>query len=192
MNLNDLLRQIPVSDLAKKFGVDEREVTEAVKLAAPSLLGGMAINAQSEDGAASLSNALDKHTAPVSSIDEVDVEDGKKIVKKVFGEKEAPMVKALEAEASSSNAGSLISTLLPIIAPLIMQFLSGQKQQTQSSSGGGISDILGGLLGGGSSSTASSSGGLTDILGGILGGGDSNQQSSQGGLGSILGGLFGK
>lgn len=56
---------------------------------------------------------------------------------------------------------------------------------TQSQSGGGLGDLLGGALGGGSSS---SGGGLGDLLGGALGGGSS---SSAGGLGDLMGGLLG-
>jgi hypothetical protein len=37
--------------------------------------------------------------------------------------------------------------------------------------GGGLEDLLGGILGGGSSGGSGSGGGLQDILGGLLGGG---------------------
>ncbi|MGD9712167.1 MAG: hypothetical protein AB7V46_08895 [Thermomicrobiales bacterium] len=71
-----------------------------------------------------------------------------------------------------------------------------------SGGGGGLDDLLGGLLGGGSSSSSGSSGssgggGLGDILGGLLGGGGGSESSSSssssggGGLGDILGGLLG-
>lgn len=48
--------------------------------------------------------------------------------------------------------------------------------------GGGLEDLLGGILGGGSSGGSGSGGGLQDILGGLLGGG------SGGGPGSAAGG----
>ena len=51
--------------------------------------------------------------------------------------------------------------------------------------GGGLGDILGNVLGGGSSPRGSG-GGLGDLLGGALGGG-----AAAGGLGGILGGLLG-
>ena len=53
-----------------------------------------------------------------------------------------------------------------------------------SQSGGGLDDLLGGLLGG----SSGGGGGLGDILGGLLGGSSS---SSGGGLDDILGGLLG-
>ena len=85
---------------------------------------------------------------------------------------------------------------------VMMSALSG-------SGGGGLADILGGLLGGGqqepepqpaSQQQQSSGGGLMDILGGLLGGGQKEsepqpapqlKQSSGGGLMDILGALLG-
>ncbi|MEZ4497867.1 MAG: hypothetical protein R2845_14060 [Thermomicrobiales bacterium] len=64
-----------------------------------------------------------------------------------------------------------------------------------SGGGGGLGDILGGLLGG---SSSSSGGGLDDILGGLLGGStpssDTNvaDSSSGGGLGDLISGPLGK
>ena len=55
--------------------------------------------------------------------------------------------------------------------------------------GGGLSDVLGGMFGGGRTGMASwgqTGGGLGDLLGGALGGG----RGAQGGLGGILGGLL--
>ena len=58
-----------------------------------------------------------------------------------------------------------------------------------SSSGGGIGDLLGGLLGGGNGNS-NSGGGIGDLLGGLLGGGSGGNANS-GGLGDLLGGLLG-
>lgn len=73
---------------------------------------------------------------------------------------------------------------------------SGEASTTTADTGsGGLGDILGSVLGGGSSSggASSSAGGLGDILGSVLGGSSSSggASSSAGGLGDILGGLLG-
>ena len=39
--LEDLLSQIPTSDIASKIGVDEAEVNKAVQLLVPVLVGGL-------------------------------------------------------------------------------------------------------------------------------------------------------
>lgn len=62
--------------------------------------------------------------------------------------------------------------------------------------GGGLGDILGGMLGGGAArqGTPSGGGGLGDILGGMLGGGGGRQAQAGaggGGLGDLLGPLLG-
>jgi hypothetical protein len=62
-----------------------------------------------------------------------------------------------------------LSSLLPLLAPLLMSFLAkkaGGSSSAGSTGGGGIGDLLGGFLGGGSGG-----GGIEDLLGGLLGGG---------------------
>lgn len=202
-DLDVLLAQIPVDDIAKKLGVDEGTALSAVKQALPGLLGGMAVNANSSEGQEKLVGALSKH-APAKgkiSLDAVDTNDGKKIVKHVLGDKEEAVAQALGAQAGSFDVGKLIPMLLPLLAPIVMQFLAGKigggASQTASTSGsqGGIGDLLGGLLGGlgggGGSAQSQQGGGLDDLLGGLLGGG-SSKGSSGGGLGGLLGGLLGK
>ncbi len=49
--LEDLLSQIPTSDIASKLGVDEGEVNKAVQLLVPVLVGGLQENAQDPDHA---------------------------------------------------------------------------------------------------------------------------------------------
>lgn len=195
-NIDDLLKQIPIGDIAERFGVDEATAHAAVQQALPGLLGGMAVNASSDEGAGKLEKALEKHTGSEAkhSLSAVDTADGEKIVGHVLGDKQNDVVRALGDNAGNSGIADLIPKLLPILAPIIMQFLansmSGQKSGSGSGSasqGGGIGDLLGGLLGGGGQS---SGGGLGDLLGGLLGGGGSGK-SSGGGLGDLLGGILG-
>ncbi|WP_416443567.1 DUF937 domain-containing protein [Leucobacter sp. HNU] len=194
VNLDDLMQQIPLGDLAQRFGVDEATMGAAVQQALPGLLGGMAVNAQDAEGAGKLEAALDKHAPASGTIDlnAIDEEDGGKIVNHVLGDKQGEVAQALGANSGDSTIAKLIPVLLPLLAPIVMQFLSGafSKQQSGSASGGGIGDLLGGLLGGGSGSQQSG-GGLGDLLGGLLGGGSGGSQSAGGGLGDLLGGLFG-
>lgn len=69
----------------------------------------------------------------------------------------------------------------------------GAGAAQQPGSGGGLEDILGGLLGGaGAAQQPGGGGGLEDILGGLLGGAGAAQQPGGGsGLEDILGGLLG-
>lgn len=198
--LSALLKQVPVSDLAAQFGVDESTVEAAVRQALPALVGGMAVNASDAEGAAKLSAAALKHSAPSDgpTLKAIDREDGEKIVGHVLGDKKGEVVEALSSNAPTPAVGSLIPALLPLLAPLVMQFLSGKlgggaaSQSTKSADagvGGVLGDLLGGLVGGDSASgSKQQDGGIGDLLGGLLGGG---KGGSQGGLGGLLGGLFG-
>ena len=51
---DDIIANIPISDLAARLGVDEATARSAVDEALPALLGGMGANAQDAAGAASL------------------------------------------------------------------------------------------------------------------------------------------
>lgn len=204
-DLDTLLSLVPVSEIAQKLGVDEDTAFAAVKQTLPGLVGGMALNASSDDGQQKLAGALGKHT-PASgkiSLDAIDTEDGKKIVKHVLGDNEDAVAQQLGAKAGGLDIGNLVPMLLPILAPIVMQFLAGRvgggaAAPTQTGSQGGglgdvLGDLLGGLMGGGSAqggSAQSQGGGLGDILGGLLGGGASGGKQG-GGITDLLGGLLG-
>ena len=186
-DLSSLLKEIPIADIAKQVGVDESVAEAAVKQIVPGLVAGLAANAEDPKGAASLTKALSHDRGGLKKkVSDVDVEDGKKIVKNVYGDKQDAVTAKLAATATkASSAGDvtqdLIKQILPIVAPIVLawlanQFLGGKKEETsakEESSSGGLGDLLGGLLGGGSSSGSSSGGGdmLGDLLGGLLGGG---------------------
>jgi uncharacterized protein YidB (DUF937 family) len=72
--------------------------------------------------------------------------------------------------------------------------LIGSLTSAQSGGGGGLEDVLGGLLGGGQGG-GQGAGGLGDLLGGLLGGGQGGgqpgAQAGGGGLDDLLGGLLG-
>lgn len=172
--IDDILAQIPMSQLAGQLGVDEQTAEQATRQALPALLGGMEANAQDPNGAASLASALGQHDGSLVDggvdVNQVDTADGEKIVGHVFGDNQNQVINQLGG-LGGSGGSSLMGKLLPMLAPIVMSYLakrltqgSGGGGQTQASAGGGLGDILGGLLGGGGKS-----GGLGDLLGGLLG-----------------------
>ncbi|MFT4260271.1 DUF937 domain-containing protein [Microbacterium sp.] len=187
MALDDLLSQVPIDDIAKKLGVSTDVAREAVQQGGAVLLGGLAKNASTEEGSSAIENALKRHegASGVRSVDEVDEADGGKIVSHILGADKQQVAEKLTQ--SDKTAGIDFGKLLPILAPIIMGLIANankDKKAEDASSSGGIGDIIGGLLGGGSESS-SGGGGIADVLGGLLGGG------SGGGIGDLLGGLFG-
>lgn len=188
---DEILASLPLDQLAARLGTDEATAEQAVRSALPALFGGLQANvATNAQGQVSLAEALTQHSDPQFfdggvSLDDVDTGDGQAIVQHIFANS-PEQAQVLQAAGPS---GSLISKLLPILAPIVMAYIAkklgmgaaGQQQQGPAEGGlGGLGDILGpilgGMFGGGSNSGQSgSAGGLGDILGQILAG-----QSPQG------------
>jgi hypothetical protein len=186
--LEDLLSQIPTSDIASKIGVDESEVNKAVQLLVPVLVGGLQENAQDPDHASSIESAADSHAASGLldggvSLDHVNEADGLQAIAKIFGGNDAGQVASALAGGGGGNS-DLLKQLLPILAPIVLAYVGkqlGQKNapaKEEASSGGALNDVLGSILGGMAGGNKS----LGSVLGNALG--------SK--AGDILGGLFGK
>lgn len=197
MALDDILKQVPVDDVAEKLGVSRDEAKVAIQQGGAVLLGGLAKNAETPAGSAAIQKALGKHAGAkgVSKVDEVDQADGDKIVSHILGAQKKEVTSKLTE--SKATPGIDFGKLLPILAPIVMGLIANATKDKKADagaqdSGGGIGDIIGGLLGGGNSGSGGSTGGggIGDVLGGLLGGGTSGG-SGGGGIGDLLGGLFG-
>jgi hypothetical protein len=189
--LHDILRQIPVDQIAGLLGTDQRTAQAAVEAAVPTLLAGMQVNAQASGGAASLESALGQHQDGLleGGVDasQVDTADGEKIVSHVFGGQQDQVASQLAGTSPLGGVGGdLMKKLLPILAPIVMSYLAnkilgGRGQSPEAGGPGGsggpggidLGGILGGILGG-----AGGMGGLGDLLGGILGGGQPSSQAA--------------
>lgn len=191
MALDDILKQVPIDDIAATLGVSKAEAKAAVEQGGAVLLGGLAKNASTSEGSSAIENALKRHEGRggATTLDDIDQADGGKIVSHILGADEKEVTQKLTD--SKATAGIDFGKLLPILAPIVMGLIANatkgkQSDAGQTQSGGGIGDVIGGILGGGASNSAGGSGGIGDVLGGILGGGNSG-----GGIGDLLGGLFG-
>ena len=176
-DLDGLINLIPIGDIAKKLGIDENIAKAAVAVAVPAIVGGLAANAKDAGGAKSLENALGHHAdKKVTSLDDVDVADGEKIVKNVFGSTADDVAAAAGAKAGGPDIGAIVAQILPIIAPIVLAFVAQQfagKQaapapaaEAPAATGTDIGSLLGGLI-------ASPAGQdlISGALGGLLGGG---------------------
>lgn len=182
--VDEILAQIPMQQLAGRLGVDERTAEQATRQALPALLGGIQANTDDPGGASSFANAVQQHDATLVDggvdLDRVDTSDGDKIVGHVFGAQRGQVVQQLGG--LTGDAGKeLVAKLLPILAPIVMSWLASKltggaaaaptPQAPAPSTGGGLGDLLGPILGnvlGGGGGAAPNIG---DLLGGLLGGG---------------------
>lgn len=151
-------------------------------------------------------SALGQHQnglADGAALDQVDVQDGEKIVGHVFGGNTDDVVNRLGG-MSGSQTSSLVRKLLPILAPIVLSWLA--KQVT--GGGGGSAAATGGQapgqpdgpLGQGRPEASPERGStdltsiLQDVLGSALGSatGTGSSGSSGGILGDVLGGILGR
>ncbi len=192
--IDQILAQMPMQQIAAELGVDESEAEQATRMALPALLGGMQANAADEAGALSLARALGQHDDSLLGADlsDVDVADGERIVGHVFGDQRDAVIAQLGGVRGAGGSG-VIGKLLPMLAPIVLSYLARKLQQR-----GGLGGVLGNVVGGAAGGTrggsvgqpgSSGDGGLGDILGGVLGGGAGG--AGGGGLGDVLGGVLG-
>ncbi|HEX5968858.1 MAG TPA: DUF937 domain-containing protein [Intrasporangium sp.] len=209
---DEILDQVPISQLAGQLGVDEGEARQAAEQALPALLGGLHANAADPAGANSIMYALTQHQGDdiPNDLEQVDVADGQKIVGNIFGDNTDQVMNQLGG-LGGGTTGSLVKKMLPVLAPIVLSWLAKRMSQQ-----GGLGGMLGGDAASGPGSGQLDSGPLfpggpgaqsaptqqpagagvpaqqdasnpiQDVLGGILGG-------SGGGdlLDGLLGGLLG-
>ena len=186
--VDEIMTDIPMDQLAALLGVDEATAEEATRQAIPALLGGMQANAEDPAGAESLAGALGDHPSDLIDggvdLDQVDAADGEKIVGNVFGTNQDQVAQTLGGNLGSQGGG-LIKQLLPILAPIVLAYLS--KRLMGQGQGGSQNDPFGGTTG--------SSNPLNDMLNSMLGGraaaGGSAGQSAAGSILDMLGGMLG-
>jgi len=159
--------------LTQQTGADQTQTTKASSAILSSLMGALARNASTPDGAASLSNALERdHDGSILDI----------IGGLMKGGREAPgrgmptggglmdlVTSMATGNSQSSGGGGLLGSLLGGMLG------GGQRQRQQPQSGGGIGDLIGGMM---RQTQGSDGGGLGDLLGGLLGGRQAGTQEN--------------
>jgi hypothetical protein len=198
--LNQLLQQLgpqAISAISNQIGTDEDKTVNALGGIVPTLLGAMANNSQSEQGASGLLGALDKdHDGSILDdalgfIGNFTNGPGEGILKHVLGGNQ-PVVENGLSQKTGLNA-SQIGSLLKIAAPLVMAYLGRQKKE--GSSGFDISNIasiLGGMTQQADKSTGLDLGDILSVVGSLTGNQTQSQGGGTGGMLGLLGKLFRK
>lgn len=216
MSLLDLITGNTGNQVAEqaesKFGISKNQIIALLVVAAPLVISYLKKKSENPDEANKLNAALDKdHDGSILSDPSQALnrgQEGDSILSHIFGGEKANVENQLSANTGISM--DKIGPILAMLAPVIMGYIGKEKQANNVTSGGGLGDLLGGILGNSSQAaqasndplsnilgsvlggaSQSSGGGLGDILGSVLGG-NNQQQSNQGGLGGLLGSIFGK
>ncbi len=186
-SLNNELSDERVRRISDRIGADPDRTKSAISDALPLLVGAIGAEASDPTAAPGLTRALaDDHDG--SLLDDLDEyltgnvsgrrADGAGILKHALGDRQ-PAAEEAVARKSGLDMSS-IGPLLSLLAPIVMNMLGRKRQQSGASGGFGLDDLLGGILGGGSTTSTSAprtqSQGLDDLLGSLLGGSTSSNR----------------
>ena len=187
-----------IGQLAGLVGADQQSTGKAVAAALPMLLGSLSGSARQPSGAEALFGAMSNdHDGSILDMlgpllgggyaSRAMGSDGARILGHVFGNKQPAVEQAVAQNAGISS--SLVSKLLPYLAPIVMGYISKRLF-----GGGGASDAgaLGSMLGQEQEQMRqqdSGLGGLLDILGG---GNDDDGGGLMDAAGDLLGSPVGK
>ena len=182
--------------LGQQFGLSREQTLAAVAELAPVVTSGVRRNTREPDGMVSLFEALSGggHERYLDDDNAVQYDtaknDGNAILGHLFGRKEVSREVAMQAAGTTGIGGAILKKMLPVIASMVMGAIfkrmtggapaPSARGGSGGSQGGGLSDIIGDILGGGRKPqprSGQSGGGLEDILGDILGGGSGRQRS---------------
>ena len=182
MNILDVLQKSgEIGSIARELGVDEQTAATGAAALLPAILGGFAKQqGGAQSGAAGGGDALGGLGGLIGMLggsgaaggllesvlgpQPTPVQQGNDILGQIFGSKDVSRQVAATAESQTGVSSELLKKMLPILAMLVMGYLAkGQGGAAAPSSGGGLGDLVGAVLGGG------------------------GQQQSGGGLGSLVG-----
>ena len=168
--------------LTQQTGADRTQTTKATSAAISTMMGALARNASTPEGASALAGALDRdHDGSILDI----------IGGLMKGGREAPgqgmptggglmdLITGMAGGRGGSSAGG------GLLGSLLGGVLGGGQQKPQG--GGGLGGLLGSVLSGGKQQQQGG-GGLGDLLGGLM---SATKGNDGGGLGDLLGGLLG-
>ena len=201
-DLDSHLQGPALSQLSGKIGADEASTAQAVRMALPMLVGGLANEVATPAGAESLNRALDEdHDGSV--LDDVstlfgstggaaaDVAvpralNGAGILGHIFGDRSEPVQQGIGQATGLTSQQT--GRLLMMLAPLVMAYLGRRKRQLNTS------DIAGEVRAE-RQEVERRAPGLGGILGQIFGGGAQDRPGIADDLAriapSVLGGIFG-
>ena len=115
-DIDSLLKIIPIDQVASALGVDHATAKAAVETAVPTILAGLHHEASTEAGAGKLAQAVsNKDTSILDgiSLDQIDLNDGEKILGHIFGSNTGDVTSAVAQQLSGGDVlGSVLGSIL--------------------------------------------------------------------------------
>ena len=176
MQITDMLGQMGgLQSIARELGVSEEQAASGAEALIPAILGGFKKQAQTQPAGLEGLGGLLQQLGGGGLLDDVlspqptDVGRGNDVLGQIFGSKDVSRTVAQSAATQSGLDPGLLKKMLPMLAMVVAGFMARQHgagaQAAPPSSGGGLGDLLGGLLGrlGGGGGPAAG-GGLASML----------------------------
>lgn len=121
-----------VENIGRQLGADTQTTSNAIGMALPMLLGGLAKNASDPQGASSLNQALSAHDGSILDnlgglFQNPGASAGGAILGHILGGKRAPVEQGI-GKATGMNSAQ-IGQLLVMLAPIVMGVLGRMKQK---------------------------------------------------------------
>jgi hypothetical protein len=160
-----------IQSMARELGVSEAQAKAGADAMLPAILGGFKKQAQAQDsGLQGLVNMvgglgggglLDAVLAP----NPTDVSQGNDVLGQIFGSKDVSRTVAQNAASQTGLDPGLLKKMLPMLAMLVTGFMAKQgTAATMPQAGGGLGDVLGGLMGGAQTPGRAGTGSLASML----------------------------
>ena len=169
MNPMDILAQSGgLQSMARELGMSESQAARGAEALLPAILGGFKKQAQAQPAGLEGLGGLLGQLGGGGLLDDVlspqptDVGRGNDVLGEIFGSREVSRTVAQDAASRSGLDASLLKKMLPMLAMMVAGFMAKQGAGGQGPArGGGLGDMLGGLLGGGGPGKG---GGLASML----------------------------
>ena len=158
MEITDILAQMGgLQSMARELGVSETEAASGAEALVPAILGGFKKQARSQPAGLEGLGGLLAQLGGGGLLDNVlspqptDVTRGNDVLGQIFGSKDVSRAIAQNAASQSGLDSGLLKKMLPMLAMLVAGYMAKQQGAgaagQPSPGGGGLGDLLGGLLG---------------------------------------------
>lgn len=178
MQMTDLLAEMGgIKSIARELGVSESQAATGAEALIPAILGGFKKQAQAQPSGLEGIGGLLGQLGGGSLLDNVlspettDVSRGNDVLGQIFESKDVSRTVAQSAASQSGLSPSLLQKMLPMLAMLVAGYMAkqpGEGAPQPAQTGGGLGEVLGGLLGGRAAAPASpgaaAPGGLASVL----------------------------
>ncbi len=156
MQITDILGQIGgIQSVARELGVSEAQAASGANALIPAILGGFKKQTHAQptglDGLVGMlgglggGGLLDDVLGPQPT----SLNRGNDVLGQIFGSKDVSRTVAQNAATRTGLDPSLLKKMLPMLAMLVAGYMAKQGRASAPQTGGGLGDVLAGLVGGG-------------------------------------------